>query len=294
MIRRHVEGMRGRLIVIGAGAALVVAAACSSVPSDPNTPFAIEFNQAPSPSVVLGQPMFDSLGIVAPLHARVFNSKGDEIVGAKVTYAFAGPDSASPLTINSTTGQVTGKSDAKYVGRTVRVYAQAGKLQSQTTLGQGAVVVTGTRSADTLLAVGDSVARLVLRFSTADSLPTSTISVRLRHKAPAASPADTTVPAYLVRFRIEQPSAAKSDTSYVMLTGGTRRSELDTTDVSGIATRQVRVRRANFPFGKTATGDTIYDTVVVRAAAPRAGATAPDSVPGSGHRFLLIIEARKQ
>jgi hypothetical protein len=89
-----------------------------------------------------------------------------------------------------------------------------------------------------------------------------------------------------------QPAGAATDTAYVMLTNGDRkRSQLDTTDASGNASRQVRIRRVNFPFGKAAGGDNIIrDTIIVEAAAYREGGTA---VPGSGVRFRLILKANK-
>lgn len=296
---RPVIDLRGRCLTLGTGLALVAAAGCSEVPSDPKVPFAIEFNHAPSPSVVLGDTMFDSLGFTAPLKARVFNSKGDEIVGAGVTYhvvAFAHVDSTNPafadsvpLTVDAASGFVIGKTAPAFATKTARIYAQAGKLQSQT------ITVTATRSADALVAAGPASDSLMLSFLNTDSLLLSTpFSVRLLHTSGAPlTAADSAVPAYLVRFAIVQPAGASTDTSYVMLTNGDRRrSELDTTDASGVASRQIRIRRVNFPFTKTAGSDAIVrDTIVVRASAYRAGHAL---VPGSGVEFRFVIKANKQ
>jgi len=286
-----------RFVVLGTAMAIVAAAACSDVPSDPNTPFSIEFNRASSPSVVLGEAMFDSLGNPAPLTARVFNAKGEEIVGAEVTYhvvAYGNVDSTNPafvdsvpLTVDAATGIVTGKTAPVYATKTARVFAQAGKLQSQT------VIVTATRHADTLLAAGSLTDSLMLSFLNTDSLlvsPSSGFAVRVRHTVGAVTAADSTVPAYLVRFAIVQPAGASSDTSYVMLTNGDRkRSALDTTDASGNASRQIRIRRVNFPFDKAAGADgLVRDTILVQASAYREG---NQLVPGSGITFRLIIKA---
>ena len=287
MTARLSARIRGRCLTVAIGVAMVVAAACSDIPTDPKIPFAIEFNRAPSPSVVLGQDMFDSLGIVRPLRAIVFNSKGDSIPGAAVTYHAVAGDSV-PFTVNPTTGQVTGKAAPAFAGKIGRVYAQAGGLQSQT------IPVTATRSADALIAIAPLDTDLVLRFTTTDPLPLSrSFSVRLRHTPVAGEAAgDTLVPAYLVRFRIVQPAAAATDTSYLMLTNGDRkRSELDTTDANGVASRIVRVRRVNFPFSKPAPGDTIVDTITIRASAVRQNGTP---VPTSGADFRLFVKARKQ
>jgi hypothetical protein len=294
------NGQRGRRLVLGIGAAAVIAAACSDVPSDPNTPFSIEFTRAASPSVVLGEAMFDSLGNAAPLKARVFNAKGEEIVGAAVTYHVVAYSNVTPtnpafsdsvpLTVDAASGIVTGKSAPVYATKTARVYAQAGKLQSQT------ITITATRHADTLVAGASVKDSLMLSFLNTDSLlvaPSSPFTVRLLHTSGALSAADSAVPAYLVRFRIVQPANAATDTSYVMLTNGDRkRSELDTTDASGNASRQVRIRRVNFPFDKAAGADNIVrDTIIVEATAYREGGAA---VPGSGIRFQLIVKANKQ
>ena len=281
------RGMQGRRLTIGIGAAIVAVASCTDIPSDPKVPFAIEFNRAPAPGVVLGQVMFDSLGVAAPLVARAYNSNGDVITGAAITYHVV-PDDSVPVTVDPVTGVVTGKADPAFAGKTARLYAQAGGLQS------GTVIVTATRSADTLISarVKDSV---VLRFANTDSLlSVNGPSITLRHKPAAPGTAtDSAVPAYLVRFRIVQPAAAATDTSYLMLTSdGRKRSELDTTDATGAASRQLRIRRVNFPFSKAAfTNDTIYDTVLVRSSAVKLGGAR---VPGADSLFMLIVKARKQ
>jgi hypothetical protein len=293
------NGGRGRCLTVCAGVAMVVAAACSGGPSDPKVPFAIEFNRAPSPSVVLGETMFDSLGNAAPLRAHVYNSKGDEIVGAAVSYHVIAYDSvlptnpafrdSVPLTVDPVTGFVIGKSDPRYAAKTARVYAQAGGLQSQP------ITITATRSADLLVGGPPLQDSLQLRFTSLDSLPLSTaFTVHLRHTTGTpVTAADSTVPSYLVHFTIVQPTGAATDTSYVMLTNGDRkRSEIDTTDASGAASRQIRIRRVKFPFGNSAdTAGIIRDTIVVQASAYRAG---HELVPGSGVQFLFIIKAIKQ
>lgn len=293
------NGVRGRCLTVCAGVAAVVAAACSGVPSDPKVPFAIEFNRTPSPSVVLGDTLFDSLGNAAPLRAQVFNSKGEEIVGAPVTYHVIAYDAVPPtnpafrdsvpLSVDAASGFVIGKADPRYATKTARIYAQAGSLQSQ------AITLTATRNPDALVGVAPVQDSLQLRFTSLDSLPLSTaFTVRLRHTSGGpVTAADSAVPAYLVRFRIVQPASASTDTSYVMLTSGDRkRSEVDTTDASGAASRQIRIRRVKFPFSKAAASDGIIrDTILVQASAYRAG---HELVPGSGVQFMFIIKAAKQ
>jgi hypothetical protein len=290
------SGMQGRCLTLAAGAALVIAPACTNVPSDPNTPFSIEFARAPSPSVVLGDTLFDSLGTPAPLKARVFNSNGDEIVGAKVTYHVIAYDSGKalpsnpayrdsvPLTVDSLSGFVLGKANPVFAGKHARVYAQAGNLQSDT------VGIVAVRSADSLTASGTITD--TLSFLNPDTLPLSpALNATVRHTSDGAtSAADSAVPSYLVWFRVVQPAAG--DTSYVATVNGNRKaSQIDTTDASGTASRQVRIRRAKFPFTKAAdsTGF-ISDTVIVEVSAYRA---YNQLVPGSGSRIYLVIKSRK-
>ena len=300
MMERAVRRMRQRerCLTLLAGVAVVAGAACSDIPSDPKAAFSIEFNRAPSPSVVLGDTMFDSLGVPAPLKARVFNAQGEEIVGAAVTYHVVAYDSvlpsdssfrdSVPLTVDAASGIVTGKTAPQLAGRRARVYAQAGKLQSQ------AIRITATRSADELLAAGSVTDSVTLSFITLDTLfvsDSSTFSVRLRHTpVPPDAAGDTTVPAYLVTFRIVKPAGAATDTSYVMLTNGDKkRSEIDTTDASGVASRLIRIRRVNFPFTKTPDANGIIrDTIIVEASAYRAGGSL---VAGSGQQFIFVIRA---
>jgi hypothetical protein len=177
-----------------------------------------------------------------------------------------------------------------YATKTARVYAQAGKLQSQT------ITITATRHPDTLVAGGPVKDSLMLSFLNTDSLllaPSSPFTGRLLHTSGALTAADSAVPAYLVRFRIVQPANAATDTSYVMLTNGDRkRSELDTTDASGNASRQVRIRRVNFPFDKAAGSDGfVPDPILVEAATYREGAQL---VPGSPIQFLFDLKAKTQ
>ena len=296
MTVREISRVQRRCLTLVVGAALVIASACSDVPSDPKTPFSIEFNHAPSPSAVLGDTLFDSLGIATPLRARLFNANGDEIVGANVTYHVIAYDTnkvpptnpayrdSVPLVVDSITGYVFGKSNPLFAGKHARVYAQAGKLQSDTV---GLYVV---RSADTLIA-SDSAAD-TLSFLNVDETPLSpALTATLRHTSGSpVTAADSAVPFYLVTFRIVQP--AGSDTSYVMLANANKKqSHIDTTDANGTASRQVRIRRANFPFAKPADSNGfINDTVIVEVSAYRAHGVA---VPGSGSRIRLVITARK-
>ncbi|NUQ22042.1 MAG: hypothetical protein HOQ09_13925 [Gemmatimonadaceae bacterium] len=268
-------------------AAIIASASCTDLPSDPKAPFAVEFRRAPSPSVVSGDSLRDSLGVVAPLRAVVFNAKGDTIKGAAVKYRLVpiNKDSVAPAKIDSVSGHVTADTTRAFANRSFRVYAEAGGIQ---TLPETLYV---TRRPDALVKV-DSVVTLRLSFLPSDSLPNSpAVSVRLRHITDGLA-GDTVVPHYEVRFRITSPASAATDTSYVMLTGGDRRrSEVDTTDASGLASREVRVRRALFPLARsTGPADSVaYDSIHVEARAYYRNG----QIAGSPASLLVIVTARK-
>ena len=261
-----------------------VAAACTNLPSDPNTPFAISFAHAPGPSVVLGDVLRDSAGVPAKLKAVAYNLRGDTIRDATITYFLVERDS-QPATLAD--GQITALSDTAYIGDTLRVVAVAGGVQSTP------VRIIVTVRPDSIVRVGtvDTV-RFIL--PVLDTLPLSAaLQVRLLHR-PVGEPArDTVVPAYEVRFRFDSTSShSPLDTSYVMISDEQRRfSPLDTTDVTGVAARQVRVRRSKYPYPYDAIppGKSAVDTVYVSAMASYKGSP----VGGSPVRFRVLVTLAK-
>ena len=278
------------VLVVACGVA-GYAAACTDLPSDPKAPFAIEFRSPGAPGIVLGDTLRDSLGHVAQLRAVAFNSSGDTIPGADITYHVVPvKDSTATFKFDSTPARidasgrlVIARSERVFFGRLVRVYAQVGGLQTYPP-----TVYTVTRRPDSLIAGRDTT--FTLRFP--DTLPQIPLTVRLKHRPDAGElAADTTVPAWLVRYYFVGPDSATRDTTYVMFTGGRRGVGLDTTDANGVASRSVRIRYTAFPFTKPPTGDTIYDTVQVRA---RAYAPGGAEVPGSPHLFTIVVKAKRQ
>lgn len=285
---------RWRLAALLATGLLAAGAACTDLPSDPKTPFALEFVNPASPSVIFGDTLRDSLGFVAPLRAIAYNIDGDTIRDAAVSFAVVPVKvDSSGTKIDSTPARIVGgalvvaDTHHVYATRTFRVYAQTGGIQAVP------VPLTVTRRPDTLLVIGDSVLTMTLSFR--DTLPLSpAINVRLRHTPVGAEAAgDTTVPAYLVGYRIVLPASAATDTSYVSLSNGSRVSRWDTTDAGGTASRQVRVHLFRYPFTKApkAGTDTVYDSVRVEARAYRPRGAL---VPGSPRQFLLIIKGLHQ
>jgi hypothetical protein len=245
---------RRTLAILGALAGVV--AACTNLPSDPNTPFAISFAHAPSPSVVLGDVLRDSAGQPAKLQ---------------------------PATLDD--GQITALPDTAYIGDTLRVVAIAGGVQSTP------VRIVVTVRPDLIVRVGVDTVRFNL--PVLDTLPLApALQVQLRHTPVGEPVRDTVVPAYGVRYRIDSTSSHVSDTSYVTISDDQRRfSPLDTTDATGVAARQVRVRRSKFPFPYDAIppGTSAVDTVYVSAMANYKGVP----VGGSPVRFRVLVTLAK-
>jgi hypothetical protein len=275
--------VKSRLTPITAAALIVAAWACTKLPSDPGTPFSIAFRRAPSPSVVLGDVMRDSTGQPAPLQAFAFNLRGDTIRDFPVTYFLVVQDS-QPAKIED--GLITAYGDTAYIGDTLRVVAVAGGVQSTP------LRIVVTLKPDALVISGSDTVRFFLPAT--DTLPLSaSMNVRLRHTSVPPEPArDTVVPAYEVRYRVVRTSSGDADSSYVMIADASRRyAPIDTTDASGLAGRQLRVRRAKYPYpyDTITPGHSAVDTVYVDATASYKGS----AVAGTPVRFKILVTLAK-
>lgn len=271
------------LTMAALGALIGVSLSCTDLPTDPKTPFAISFSRAPAPSVVLGDVLRDSTGAPAPLRAVAFNLRGDTIRDAPITYFLVKRDS-QPVTLAD--GQITALSDTAYIGDTARVVAVAGGVQSTP------LRIIVTVRPDSIRRLSADTVRLALL--TLDTLPLSlAMQVKLRHLVAAGEPArDTIVPFYQVRYRVDSTSSRVADTSYVTISDENRHyAPLDTSDVNGIAARQVRVRRAKYPYAYESIppGTSAVDTVYVSATASYRGT----AVSGSPIRFRVFVTLSK-
>lgn len=275
--------MKSRLTAITAAALVVAAWACTKLPSEPGTPFSIAFRRAPSPSVVLGDVMRDSTGQPARLQAFAFNLRGDTIRDFPVTYFLVVRDS-QPAKLED--GLITAYADTAYIGDTLRVVAVAGGVQSTP------LRIVVTLKPDALGISGSDTVRFFLPAT--DTLPLSApMTVRLRHTPVPPEPArDTVVPAYEVRYRVVGTSSGIADSSYVTIADASRRyAPIDTTDASGLAARQLRVRRAKYPYpyDTITPGHSAVDTVYVDATASYKGS----AVSGSPVRFKVLVTLAK-
>ena len=71
-----------RLSVLTVALGVAVGAACTDLNTGPDSPFALEILELPSPAIVRGDSLRDIDGTAVPLRAVVFNLDGDTIQGA--------------------------------------------------------------------------------------------------------------------------------------------------------------------------------------------------------------------
>lgn len=250
--------MKRARIALGLAAVAAAAHACTDLPTGADTPFSISFNSAPSPGVVLGDTLRDSTGAAATLSARVFNLDGDELPGSPAGFLLLGRPDSLPVTLTPE-GYIVAKSDTALVGRTFRVVAVA---TADDGLQSAPLTLTVTRAPTTLTATPgtDSIGLA------ADSIVLATVSMVLENVViENGVTRERPVPAYEVRFEIEQPAIAAGDTTFLALVDGARLSAVDTTDGAGNVSRSLRVRVRNFPRGPSGALDTL--TVRVRGTA---------------------------
>jgi len=252
--------MKSRLFFGGMIVALAAAAAaCSDASGNKNSVLSIEFDSLASPSVVLGDTLRDTTGVVVRPVVRVFNYEGDEIPATNVRFQ----SGDRGVRVDSLTGIVTADSLRT---TPARVIASVGSLQA---VQQVAV----TLRPETVRAVNG---RDSLLYSLVDS--TLNVSPRLTVKvAHGANPPDSAVTSYVVSFAIV---AGQSSQLAELVNDVGRQSRVDTTDASGIAGRAVRVR----PVFLSA----LTDSVLVDATVKYRG----QQVSGSPVRLVLRVRPR--
>ena len=205
------------LTLIGAATAIL---ACTEIPTGANDILSVQFNPLPSPSVVVGDSLRDSLGVVQVPTVTAFNFSGGEVADPPVV--FLALDRG--IHVDSTTGIVTGDS----VRTGARISARVGGLGVSTS-----IAVTLRPDSIAPLNVSDS-----LLYSLLDTLNVSDpIGVKVFN---TTAKIDTAQPvgSYLVSFLVDP---ADSIVGRLVADAGARASSLDTTDASGNASRRVRI-----------------------------------------------------
>lgn len=252
MIRRI-----GRLpLTLIGGASLL--AACVEIPTGANDILSFELQPLPSPGVVVGDSLRDTLGVVRGITLKAFNYSGEEVLNPEVT--FTAVDRG--IRIDGNTGVVVGDS----VRSSARVIATVRELTATTRLAV-------TLRPDTVIGSND---RDSLSYSLADTAAISpAIGVRVLSQGPALT--DSSVASYLVSFQVVSPG----DTALARLVNeGGARSSLDTTDTRGVAGRRIKLDVTRLT--------SLVDSIIVQAFVKHRGV----NVRGSPARLVLKVKPK--
>jgi hypothetical protein len=234
-----------------------VALACTDIPTGNDKILSFSVNQLPSPSVVLGDSLRDSLGVVRPITITAFDFQGDTAVPPKIRF-LAG---TRGIKVDSVTGVVTGDS----VQTAAKIVVIVGSIQAPVTLGVAL-------RPDTIVA---SNGRDSLAYSLTDT--TLNVSNALGVKLLHGKTTDSAVVGWRVSFRIVSPPGTVAQLLNDQNTVG---STADTTDASGLASRRIKLNVAQLTAAT--------DSVVLLAAATYRGA----AVRGSPVRLVLKFKLK--
>jgi hypothetical protein len=250
-------------------AAAFAAGSCTEINGAADHVAALEFSRLPYPSIVSGDTLRDSLGVASPLKAVFFNGNGEEIESDDVS--FIALDTG--LTISST-GLVT----------TQRRSGQVPIVASTSVLQTRAVNLIIARRPDSALISLN--ARDTIDFEQFNPASTNNNSGELSVRVLTADSAGgiTTTQGWLVSFQASFRGAVvpPGDTSSVFLLGdGNQRSNVDTTNSSGIASRRLRLNLIGVPPFDL---DSAFVTATVRHKGQH--------VRGSPLRFVILLRKK--
>jgi hypothetical protein len=257
----------GRLAMVFAAAGAVSLASCTEVNSSVDHVASLEFTNLPYPSVVAGDTLRDSLGVIAPLRALAFNSAGGDVPNVEVE--FIALDTG--LTITSA-GYVV----ARRRSGSVPILASTSALQTR------AVPLLVARSPDSVAFGGPARDTIDYDLLNTESAISENLGVKVITKDTAGG--ITTTQGWLVSYQVTFRNAVVpvGDTTVVFLRDeGVRRSNLDTTSTLGIATRRLRLNLVGFT-------PPAVDSAIVTATVRHKGA----HVRGSPLRFVILLRPK--
>jgi hypothetical protein len=229
-----------------------IALACTKIPTDADSLLSFRVDPLPSPAVVVGDTLRDSLGVVRPITVSAFNFQGAEIEspGARFVAADRG------IRVDSVSGIVIGDS----VRTGARIIVKVGAIQAPVQ------IAVSLRP--------DSAAPLNSRDSLLYSLTDTTVNVSnamgltLLH----GKGTDSAVVGYRVSFRLISPAGTIAQ---LVNDNGATGTTADTTDASGNATRRIKLNVAQLTSAS--------DSVVVLASTSYRGV----AVRGSPVKLVL-------
>ena len=221
---------------------LLGGAACSDLSSTPGGPQSLSIDSLPFPAVVVGDTLRDTLGVAAPVTAKVYDGDNRLIVGAPVR--FIALDTG--LRVDSVTGRVTGVN--RRTG--ARILASVSGLQTNPkSLGVA-------NRPDT--ASNPDPARRLVYVTVPRTDPANSFALRVKVGSqpllPGAS-ADSVTEGWLVRFTLVRSPTGAVDS--IFISAGIASSPWAVTDAGGVATKTLRV--------VPTLGSRVRDTAIVSA-----------------------------
>ena len=261
---RRRELRRGARLAAPAAVVLASLVACLDLGTDPDVPFAIAFDSLPYPSLLAGDTMRDSLGIVAPIQVTAYNSAGNAITGVGTTWFLLDTGAAVDADGILTTTRRDGS---------VRIVGTVAGLQSPTR------TVRIARRPDTLFTTLDTNVSVsyTLPDIAANATPSLTVRLQTTDTIGGLVPG---VQGWIVRWRAVHDGdtlAADDATLAALLTGSNQRSRQDTTPTDGSSARRLRVWANTLP--------NAVDSFLVVAEARLHGVP----VPGSPVIFKVMV-----
>ena len=212
-----------KVIAITFGAVAWWLVSCRDVPAPEGGVASLAPLRLPSPGVVAGDTMRDSVGLAAPLTVVAYAVNGDTL--KNVTASFVALDTGAHISGVWLIGDS--------VGKTVRVIGSAAALQTQP------VSVKITASPDTMVPADSTLHHpKTYSLNTGDTIVnTADLATIVRHR-PA-----TGVEAVVVRYSIlRAPGGDPAKGPTLLLLNGSTPSNRDTSDANGRAARTARLR----------------------------------------------------
>ena len=216
--------MRRRVVTIVATLAATVGASCRDVPAPDGGVFSVSPLILPSPAVVAGDTMRDSLGVAAPLRVVAYGVDGDT-ASPQPEPTFVLLDTGAHLADDLLIGD--------QAGATVRIVGSVAGLQTQ----QRSVLVT--LRPDTLVAE-DSAHQVRTFQALQDTTASADLNVLVQNlEAPPAG-----VDGVIVSYEVMRAPPVVGTGPTVVLLSGSVLSTRDTTANGGKAARTLRLRFA--------------------------------------------------
>ena len=226
--------------------------ACTDIPTGSTEILSFTINPLPSPSVIVGDTLRDTLGVARPITVTAFNFQGDTVTAPRLRFTAL----SRGIRVDSLTGVVTGDS----VQSGAQIIAAVGSVQSLVSIGVAL-------KPDTMIAAN---ARDSLSYSLTDT--TLNVSPLLGVKLLHGKGPDSAVVGYRVSFKMISPTGTLAQLVNDLGKPGTT---ADTTDASGLAQRKIKLNVAQLT--------SATDSVVVMASASYRGV----AIRGSPVRLVL-------